>query len=321
MMAKYFIPSTARTPADRVREALDEAEIRVSNLRGAGPQVLEVLHLFDQATDALAHLQASGTDVRAEHTRFETVQRQLRRRQERFLTEAGTALVEERAAVGPDRGRWWWYLDEAVSHERKRRLHRWLLGTLGIVLILAATWLAYDRFIAPPPEVRQALEHSASGEALIQEGDLRAALAEFEAATDLNPDNPELWIWQGVIHSELDDLDNSHTAFEKARSLYEKDLDFSLQRGMTYLRVGDLSAARADAEQAVRENPDSGHAYFVRAGVATEAGDYAAAIADLERAAELAQAAGDAQLEATARAQRAMVIQLRLYQQSTPTPE
>lgn len=319
-MAKYFIPPTAHTPTDRIREALDEAEIRVANLRGAGPQALEVLYLFDQATDALADLDASGADVRAERARFETVQRQLRRRQSRFVAEAGTALPEERGAVKPDRARWWWYLDEAVSQERKRRLRRWLLGATGGVLVLAVVWLIYDRFIAPPPEVRQAWERSASGEALTQEGDLQAALAEFEAATDLNPDDPELWIWQGVIRFELDNPDSAQTDFEKARSLYEKDLDFLLQRSMTFLRVGDLSAARADAEQAVRETPDSGYAYFVRAGVATEEGDYPAAIADLAQAAELAQAAGDTQLEATARAQRAMVIQLQLYRQNTPTP-
>jgi len=58
----------------------------------------------------------------------------------------------------------------------------------------------------------------------------------------------------------------------------------------------------------------------MRASVATEAGDYAKAVADLDKAAELAQAAGDTQLEATARTQRAMVIQLQVVQQATPTP-
>jgi hypothetical protein len=59
----------------------------------------------------------------------------------------------------------------------------------------------------------------------------------------------------------------------------------------------------------------------MRASIATEQGDYAEAIADLERAADLARAVGDTQLEATARTQRAMVIQLRLHQQSTPSSQ
>jgi tetratricopeptide (TPR) repeat protein len=319
-MGKFFVPSTARTPADRVREALGQAELLGSRLRGAGPQVLELLHLLDQGADALAELEAAGMDVRAERVRFETVQRQLRRRQGLFLAEASVAFQEERAAVQPDRARWWWFLDEALSQQRVRRLRRWLLGILVAALLLSGAWWAYDRFIAPPPHVRQAYQLSVSGETLAGEGDLRAALAEFEAAAALTPEDPEPWIWQGVIRFELDELDDAQVAFETARSLYETDFDFLLARGRAYLRVGDVDAASADIEQAILENPDSGHGYILRSGIAMERGDYAAAVADLEQAAELAQAAGDAQLEAVARAQRAMVIQLQMVQQATPSP-
>jgi len=319
-MAKYFIPPTARTPADRIRKALDEAEIRLSNLRGAGPQVLELIHLLDQAADALAELESSGVDVRAERVRFDTLQRQLRSRQVRLLAEAGAGFQKEREAVQPDRTRWWWFLDEAVAQQRAHRLRRTLIGILAAAVLLAIAWLAYDRFLAPSPEMRAAFERSAIGESLVQQGDLRAALAQFKAAAALDPDNPEYWIWQGVIHAELDESDEAQTAFETARSLYETDLEFLLGRAMAYLRAGDVSAASTDAQQAIRENPDSGYAYYMRASVAMEAGDYAQAIADLDKAAELAQAAGDTQLEATARTQRAMVIQLQVVQQATPTP-
>ncbi len=319
-MGKLFVPSAAHTPADRVREVLDQAERLVYDLRGAAPQVLKLLHLLDQAAEALAELEAAGMDVRAERVRFETVQRQLRRRQGRFLAGAGAALREERAAVQPDRVRWWWFLDEAVALQRRQQLRRVLVWALVAVILLAVTWLVYDRFIAPPPHVRQAFHHSTTGGRLVEEGDLRAALAEFEAAAVLNPDDPDPWLWQGVIHFELNELDRAELAFEAARSLYETDLDFLLDRGMTYLRVGDLDAANADVEQAILENPDAGSGYYLRASIAGERGDYPAAIADLERAEELAHAAGDMQLEATARTQRAMVMQLLPSHQSTPSP-
>ena len=313
-MGKFSVPPTAHTPADRVRQALDKAERLVANPRGTGPQVLELLHLLDQAADAFVELEAAGADLRAERVRFETLQQQLRRRQGRFMAEAGAALQEERTVVQPDRAHWWWFLDEAVAQQRVRRLRRLLVGVLAAALLLSAAWLAYDRFVAPPPQVRQSFQHSGNGEALVGQGDLRAALAEFEVAAALTPDDPLPWLWQGVIHFELKEADEAQADFDTARPLYETDFDFLLERGLTYLRVGDLAAAQADAEQAIRENPDSGHGYYLRASIVTEQRDYAAAIADLERAAELAHAAGDAQLEAAARVQRAMVIQMRTSQ-------
>ncbi|MDY6874740.1 MAG: hypothetical protein SWK90_00830 [Chloroflexota bacterium] len=311
-MGKFFIPSTARTPADRVRESLDRAERCVINLRDTGPQVLELLHLLDQIAQGLAEFD-SGVDVRAERARFETVQRQLRRRQRRFLTEAGASLREKRAAVQPDQSRWWWFLDEAVTRQRRRKMCRRLVGVLVVFAFLLVAWQVYDRFIAPPPQVRQAFRHSSDGEMLVEEWNLPAALAEFEMAAALTPDDPELWLWQGVIHFELGESGDAEAAFDTARALYETEFDFLLARGMTYLRVGDLAAASADAEQAIVESPNSGWGYYLRASISLGEGDRDAALADLERAEELAHAGGDTQLEAYARTQRAMVIQLQQY--------
>ncbi|MDY7078112.1 MAG: tetratricopeptide repeat protein [Chloroflexota bacterium] len=311
-MGKFFVPPVAHTPADRLRESLDRAERLMPTMHGSGHQVLELLHLLDQAAGSLAELDAIGVDVRAESARLETVQRQLRRRQSRFLAEAGAVLREERAAVQPNRAQWWWFLDEAVAEQRRRRLWQTALWGLVVVSLCGVVWLAYERFIAPPPEVSQAFQHSAAGEDLVAEGDLRAALAEFERAAALTPDDSALWIWQGVIHFELDELDAAQEDFDLARSLHETDSDFLRERGMAYLRVGDLDAARVDIEQAIAEEPQSGWGYYLRASIATEEEDYAAAIADLKQAEELARAAGNTQLEATARTQQAMLMQLLL---------
>lgn len=313
-MGKFFIPPTAHTPADHVRESLDRAERRVANLRGAGSQALDLLHLLGQAAQGLAELEAAGVDVRSERVRFENVQRQLYRRQRRFVAEVGAALREERASIQPDRTRWWWFLDQAVAQQRQRQLRRRLVGGLVAAVLLLIAYLAYDRFIAPPPQVRQAFRRSASGESLVEEGDLPAALAEFEAAAALTPDAPDPWLWQGVIHFELNELEDAQVAFDTARALYESDLHFLLARGVAYLHVGDLAAASADAEQVIVESPRSGWGYYLRASVAVEQGDYDAAVADLEQAEDLARAAGNVQLEAYARTQRAYVIQLQMSQ-------
>lgn len=308
-MGKLFVPAKSCTPADHARDALNEAERMLPSLRGSGPQVMRLLHLLDRLGETLAELEVNGVDVRAERARFETVQGRLRRYRRLFLSEAGAALKEERATARPGQARWWWFLDEAAAQERRLKLRRALIWSLAVAALLVAAWFAYDRFVAPTPEVRRALRHTAAGEALVAAGDLGAALVEFEAATALTPTDPVPWLWQGVIHFELDELDAAEAAFDTARSLYETDLDFLLTRSITYLSVRDLDAAGADVEQAILDSPDSGMAYYVRSSIAMEQEEYSAAIADLERAAELAQAAGDVHLEAAARVQLGMIAQ------------
>jgi len=321
---RYFVPFKSHSPADQVREALDRAERRVVSLRGTGPGALDILYSFDYAMSSLAEIEASGADVRAERSKLETVLGQFRRKQNLFLREVGDALQEERASVDPDRDRWWWYIDEIVAEQRKERVTRLLKRALVAVVVLLIASFVYDRFIAPPEYVREGLHHTASGEALVDQGDLRSALAEFEAAAAANPDDAGAWIWIGVINSEMGEMDAADDAFAKGRALSGSNTGFLLKRGQTYQRLGNTEAAVDDVNAALAEDPDSGWAYVLRGNIYAQMGDFDAAMADLDKAGELASASGDVQLEAYARTQRAMVVQQRMVPQmlsETPTPE
>jgi tetratricopeptide (TPR) repeat protein len=320
-MGSYFVPFAADTPAERIREILDRAERRVIGIRGAGHQAVELLHMLDQAEDGLKELGDADTDFRAEASRLETVQRQLRRRQRQFLSEVRGALEKERAEVQPDPEHWWWFLDETYAQQQRRRLRRALIGVVAGAVVLAAAWVVYDRFIAPPPNVRQAYQRATSGQNLAEQGDLRGALPEFEAAVALDPTDSEHWTWKGIIHAELNETDEAAAAFDTARSLSERELAFLLERGMAYLRIGNLEKANADAEEAVAEYPEEGWALILRANTAVERGDIFAALTDLDEASKLAAATGDVQLEAYARTQRAMVLQLQAGQLVPPDTE
>jgi tetratricopeptide (TPR) repeat protein len=317
-VGKLYVPPKTHTPADRVRQLLSQAENTAASLRGAGSKAIQLLHVLDQIEDDLNQLERRNVDVRVERTNFEAIQRQLRDHKRRLLREAGAALREEIKQIEPARSRWWWYVDEAAAKERRRKLLRMGAGGAAVLALLAAAWLAYERFLAPPPEVAQAFRQMEVGRTQVEEQDLPGALAAFEAATALTPSDPEPWLWKGVVHDRLDEADEAQDAFEAAHHLYDTRFDFILNRGRVYLQTGDLEQAQADVNKAMELKPDSGWSYYLRAGIAARNGDPDTALADLDRAARLAEENRDAQLQALASTQRAGVMKLLPTAAETP---
>jgi tetratricopeptide (TPR) repeat protein len=247
------------------------------------------------------------------------IQAKLRHRKRRFLNEVSDHLKPAREQVAPKRSRWWWYLDEAAARQRLSTLLRVGAVAAVVIALLAVAYLAYRRFLAPPPSVGQAYRRMEAGQGLVEEGNPAAALADFEAAAELTPQNPEPWLWQGVLYDGLNESDRAQGAFDVAQSLYDTPLDFYLNRGRIYLEAGRLEQAETDAKRAIAENPASGWPYYLRAAVDVRRGAYDEALADLDRAAEMAQEAGDTQLEALARTQQVHVMRMAPLLNPTPS--
>jgi len=308
-MARWVIRPKPHSRLDEAREALDQIEARLPSLRGTGGEAVQLLALLDRVAETLDRLEVAGADVRAERGRLDSAWQALQRHARTFLREAGDALREERDRRGPGPLRPWWYLDQAYARQQRRNLLRRGLLALGGVLLLVLTWLMYDRFLAPPPEVRQALRHADQGQDWALSGDLERALAEFEAAAALTPDDPEMWLWVGLLRQRLGDEAGANQAYEKARQQGLDEKAFHFQRGTFLLQIGDAEAAMADAESAIALAPEWGYGYYLRACVEVLQGETQAAVIDYQRAADLAQAVEDHELEAMARTQMGFLLQ------------
>ena len=301
-------PPSPHSPLGTVRQTLERLETQVTHLRGSGTSAVEILTALDEVSASLHRLEAAGANVRAEAARLESVWRMLQRRAALFVREAGPALAAARQGRDEDSLQPWWTLDRSVSLTQRRLMRRGLLIGLGLFALLLGGWLAYDRFVAPPPKQRLAMRYLAQGQELVGVGEMTQALTEFEAAAALTPDDAEVQLWVCVLRRQAGDETGAQAACAAARGMLD-EAEFFCQRGDILLSSGDLEAAAQDAAAAIEAAPDSGYGYYLRGSVAAMRGEVEAAIADYRTAADLAHAADDIELEAAARAQEGLLLQ------------
>lgn len=299
-MPAQDLPREKLTPADDLREVLRRCELQVVALKGTGAEAADFLRLMDEAHSLFHELEAKGIDLRAERARWATIGRQLRSRATVLLREVQAAggLAQLRETTEPTPDRWWWFLDEEVHRQRKRSRQRTLGGGGIVLLILAIAGLLYQHFLAPDPLTRQVIQITQRADRAIQQGDLEAAVAEYESLRELTPDDPEAILWLGVLYEVLEQDTDATQAYTRARELLDSQEDFFIERGMIYLELGQWESAQADAETTLALNPESTMGYFIEGGVYEAQGQIPEAIASLKQAADLANAQGDDSLYA-----------------------
>jgi tetratricopeptide (TPR) repeat protein len=326
MTGKHPLPVGIHTEADALRDDLSQCEnlvVRItssprpwfpwrsSNNASAGvakavtADGLAFLQLLDHVADELERLKQRGMDLRAEQGRFNSILDQLSRRDKAFVARMGTAMAANRSAGA----RWWWYLDDKVAADRRRYLKRLFVIVVVGAALFVVFYLLYDRFIAPPPHIRQANRGFFQGEQAVIDADPTLAIERFETVVSLDPERAEAHLWLSVLYESIGDVDQATTAFEKALELYGGEYELVLQRAMLYQTLNNIDAAYADAERAIELEPDQPEGHFIQGSVAEQAGDMAQAVASFEKTAELAEAAGKVELQATARIRLAGVLQ------------
>jgi tetratricopeptide (TPR) repeat protein len=274
-------------------------------LDGQRVEGIALLQLFDRIADRIDLLEKKGADLRAERGRFESLQKQLRRRGAVLVARVGDALARER----PSEARWWWYIREQITADRKRRLFRVARFVLAGLVLLTVLYLLYDQFLAPPPRVRQANAALYEGERALTAGDFLEAIEQFETAIELEPESVDAHLWLGILYQSMGQQDKATLAFERARSFFDADYQFLLERGLGYLELADFDTAQADAEAIIRLVPERPEGYFLLGSTAERMGNVELALEAFQRASDLADASNQPVLQVTARMHIATLLE------------
>ncbi len=303
-----------------IGDQLDRLEVWAGKIgMNSREQAYALLRGLDDAYRGLQEIENEQSRKVAE-AQFGGIVAKMRREAGLMLRDLGgrSALAEERARVQPPGEHTWWYLDEHMDHLRKNALRR-LLVTGGIIVVAVAVLaVVYQRFLAPDPQVALRYRYAQSAQDTLIQGDYAKGLAEIEQGLAISPRDPELLTLKGVLLELSGEEAAAKATFTEAAGLFERAEDFYVARGQSYAMANQPEKALADAEEAIRRNPDLAEAYLLSGQAHELLQMFQAALADYDQAYITAEATEKLQLAALARMRMAMLMQ-SMNIQSLPT--
>ena len=240
---------------DEVRRSIESYVKRVANLRDEKGKGVEILKLRDAIEDWLSFYESQGASVEPERTRLQNFDALLEKNAALFLKIAGKeALERERASIAPLQGRFWWWLDEKVHRERKKRLKR-AMTAFGVVLgVLLMLYLFVFRL---PPQEEQYLNALTAAERFLEEENWGEVINQCLKAMEIFPDRPTPYVIAALAAEKLGRKEENSHFLEKARSLYQSETDLLLEEANWYFRVGDLEKTKILVAQVLQNDSEN----------------------------------------------------------------
>jgi len=125
-----------------------------------------------------------------------------------------------------------------------------------------------------------------------ESGDYQGAIADYNQAIQLKPDNAIAYVNRGVAKYDLGDYQGAITDYNQAIRINANWGNIGLytaysNRGNAKYKLGDYQGAIADYNQAIQIKPDYATAYYNRGKTKSNLGDYQGAIADYNQAIQI----------------------------------
>lgn len=285
----HAIESRASSPANELRDRLDQAERQVVTLTGANIEAF--LLLLDQIEQMFTDLAQNATDLRPEAGRWESLLSRLNSQPNPLVSAANKAggLAQLRAKHPPATS-FWWHLDTEMARRRAALIKRTAITGFTVCAALAILLWGINFFFPPDPVAVLITSATGNAQQLILEQKWEEALREIQTARQTLPNEPELAIWEGVLLEQLGQTDQAQTVLAQAQQqLPDQLLAYWLTLGNTRLQVGNIAGANTAASEALTLAPDDAQANFLVGNIAEAQGDTIKAIEVFSRTFALAE--------------------------------
>ena len=171
-----------------------------------------------------------------------------------------------------------------VEAAARQTIMRSVLKFVAALLFMLVFFLLWDR-----AEITyfRAISYNNSGRALEAKGDIDRAVADFNEAIRLDPQNASFYINRGNAYETKGDLDLAIADFDEAIRLRPKSATAYYQRANSYSTKGDFDRAIADYSQVIRIYPNLASGYANRGRAFFYGGSLSDARADFKQALRL----------------------------------
>lgn len=187
---------------------------------------------------------------------------------------AATAIATARAALS--RGDAPAAIDQLTAAARRAPTNASIWFALGDVCVrtkrMEGAMVAFRQTCAIAP--RDVRYRMALADACFVAGEPRAALPEYLAATELDPNNVTAWSNAGAIYQQLGQPEQALGALHRALAIDPKHALSLNNSGLAFCELGEFALARDCLSMAVEVKPDYGAARWNRAILDLLHGDY-----------------------------------------------
>ena len=293
-------------------DLMDGVESDFGRLGGNSGKVAEGLLLkLDEIQVRLAKLREDDRELGAEASQWNYIGALTRKNARLIIRQVGGVgcYKELRAAHSPDSSRWWWYLDEYLLQEQKTSLKRLLRGVLIGIGVIAILVVAYERFLAPSPQLRAKLNHQDAAFTQVAAGNLASALDETNQGLTFMPEDVQLLMLKGVLLQKLNRAVEADQVYSQVLSKQQGRENFLAMRALLWVQMNDPALAEMDALEMITTNPQSAQGYYYY-GLSQELlGKTEQAINAYQKASTLADQLGQDELNATIRMHMGFLMQ------------
>ncbi len=295
-----------------IHDELDRLEVPAGKIGlNTAAQSFRLLHGLDAAYERIQQIDPNSPSRKIAEAQFDGIVLRMRKEAGRFIRDLGgaQALQQARAEAKASKDHWWWYLDEWVIEKRRAAVKRSLVITGIVVVALAALVLVYQKFLAPDPKTTASYGYEQTASDMMINGDYNGAMKEVENGLQVDPKDPSLLTMKGVLLDRLGQIGQSAPIFSEAEQSFGAQDTFLVTRGQDYLMVQLPDKALADAQAAVKANPQSANAYLLLGQVYEVQKKYQDSLDAYNKGYDAADKSNQPQLAALARMRIAMLMQ------------